>query len=159
MIFVVVDKNGNYFLSLFCNSLYNVLPFSQPSFLFFPSFISILFCFLFPIITTLAKELVISLIFFFFLLAHSTARRDLSSWTKDGTRAPSSESSVLTTEPPWKFLIASRAAQRAVFNPAFSCLWMPYMHLSKPLLKLKPDHECHCPANEHSGVPTVNSWK
>ena len=66
MIFVVVDKNGNYFLSLFCNSLYNVLPFSQPSFLFFPSFISILFCFLFPIITTLAKELVISLIFFFF---------------------------------------------------------------------------------------------
>lgn len=95
IIFVVVDKNGNYFLSLLRNSLYNVLPFSQPSFLFFPFFISISFCLLFPVITTLAKELVISLMdfFFFFLLAHNTARRDLSSWTKVGTCAPSSESS------------------------------------------------------------------
>ena len=38
-----------------------VPPFFQPSFLFFPSHLSISFCFLFPVTTTLAEGLVISL--------------------------------------------------------------------------------------------------
>lgn len=37
-----------------------VSPFSQPSFPLFPSFLSILFCFIFPMMTTLAEDLVIS---------------------------------------------------------------------------------------------------
>ena len=107
-----LQKTGNYFLSLLCNSLYNVLPFSQPSFLFFPSFISILFCLFFPIITTLAKELVISLMDFFLFPLGSQHSTQGSQFPDQGwnSRPQQWKLRVLTTEPPWKFLIASRAA-------------------------------------------------